>query len=62
MKARMRGFTLIEVMVALVIVAFGMGAVLAALSAIGPFRLTVPVPVFVKLPRPIGRASPRRAI
>jgi general secretion pathway protein I len=33
MKARMRGFTLIEVMVALVIVAFGMGAVLAALSA-----------------------------
>jgi general secretion pathway protein I len=29
----MRGFTLIEVMVALVIVAFGMGAVLAALSS-----------------------------
>jgi type II secretion system protein I len=33
MRAAMRGFTLIEVMVALVIVAFGMGAVLAALSA-----------------------------
>ena len=33
MIARMRGFTLIEVMVALVIVAFGMGAVLATLSA-----------------------------
>jgi general secretion pathway protein I len=31
--ARMRGFTLIEVLVALVIVAFGMGAVLATLSA-----------------------------
>jgi general secretion pathway protein I len=31
--ARMRGFTLIEVMVALVIVAFGMGAVLATLSS-----------------------------
>ncbi|HEY4974533.1 MAG TPA: type II secretion system minor pseudopilin GspI [Steroidobacteraceae bacterium] len=33
MKAGMRGFTLIEVMVALVIVAFGMGAVLATLSS-----------------------------
>jgi general secretion pathway protein I len=33
MRAAMRGFTLIEVMVALVIVAFGMGAVLAALSS-----------------------------
>ncbi|MGH8230315.1 MAG: type II secretion system minor pseudopilin GspI [Steroidobacteraceae bacterium] len=33
MKASMRGFTLIEVMVALVIVAFGMGAVLASLTA-----------------------------
>jgi general secretion pathway protein I len=33
MKAAMRGFTLIEVMVALVIVAFGMGAVLATLSS-----------------------------
>ena len=33
MKTRMRGFTLIEVLVALVIVAFGMGAVLATLSA-----------------------------
>jgi type II secretion system protein I len=31
--ANVRGFTLIEVMVALVIVAFGMGAVLAALSS-----------------------------
>jgi general secretion pathway protein I len=33
MKAGARGFTLIEVMVALVIVAFGMGAVLATLSS-----------------------------
>jgi general secretion pathway protein I len=33
MTASMRGFTLIEVMVALVIVAFGMGAVLATLSS-----------------------------
>jgi type II secretion system protein I len=33
MKAGMRGFTLIEVMVALVIVAFGMGAVLATLTS-----------------------------
>ena len=33
MKAAVRGFTLIEVMVALVIVAFGMGAVLATLSS-----------------------------
>jgi len=32
-RSPMRGFTLIEVMVALVIVAFGMGAVLAALSS-----------------------------
>jgi type II secretion system protein I len=31
-RARTRGFTLLEVLVALVIVAFGMGAVLAALS------------------------------
>jgi general secretion pathway protein I len=31
-SARVRGFTLLEVLVALVIVAFGMGAVLAALS------------------------------
>jgi len=31
-RARVRGFTLLEVLVALVIVAFGMGAVLAALS------------------------------
>jgi len=33
MSARAHGFTLIEVMVALVIVAFGMGAVLAALTS-----------------------------
>ncbi|HEY1725007.1 MAG TPA: type II secretion system minor pseudopilin GspI [Steroidobacteraceae bacterium] len=33
MNAAMRGFTLIEVMVALVIVAFGMGAVLSALTS-----------------------------
>ena len=32
-RARTRGFTLLEVLVALVIVAFGMGAVLASLSA-----------------------------
>ena len=32
-RRRLRGFTLIEVLVALVIVAFGMGAVLAALNA-----------------------------